>query len=634
MNAPLPRPHGWRVVPLDGALGAFHPATGARVRWDGPETAHLRAMAPRLVLFGPSHACNLACGFCSRDAARPSLWTVDEAFTLLSDLCDAGVLEVSLGGGEPLVWSGFDALVTRLAAHTALAVHVTTNGRLLTAARLAGWDGAIRQVRLSVYDGEPWRERAALLARCGQRFGANLLVTPATLNVLPALLQELADLGASDVALLRTLGADPALHLDAADEAALEAVVCRAPLPIQLSRCWADRLPQLPRLWPGDCGAGSDVIALGPDKRLAACSFGAVGPRVATAADVLAQWSTGRDWLSAPAGRAGCARPGLTAPALSPGVRVWQAWSGNFSGDCVLVGRFASVELAEGVAGAVQDPRSDRTVTTAGGALLALDYAADDVLGDVRGAVLAAGGRVVVDAVDVHRNAELLFARELREAEATEDVLLELGVSHEMARHGEDVLVVAATRCLSELIGALGPLAGELFVSSGQVRLPAMLAARPGEAQRVAVKFPDAAAAERFASERRWAWCGTLTISPNTRDPDRLSRHGARAGGAPVCLQGDRVVLSVVGPFDARREVPPILRDRAVLRQMLGEAEFVLDGTRLTVTTATPTIALDGLRALLATVPGQAWLTAAPADPLAVAICRVRAELARRRRLG
>jgi len=634
MNAPLPQPHGWRVVPLDGALGAFHPATGARLRWDGPETAQLRAKAPRLVLFGASHACNLACGFCSRDAARPSLWTVDEAFTLLRDLCDAGVLEVSLGGGEPLAWPGFDALVTRLAAQTALAVHVTTNGRLLTAARLAAWDGAVRQVRLSVYDGEPWRERAALLARRGQRFGANVLVTPPTLRVLPALLQELADLGASDAALLRTIGADPSLHLDADGEAALEAAVCDAPLPIQLSRCWADRLPNLPRLWPGDCGAGTDIVAIGPDKRLAACSFGAVGPVVATAADVLAQWSAGQDWLSAPAGRAGCARPGVTAPAVSPGLRVWQGYSGNFSGDCVLVGRFASAEAAKGVAGALSDPRSGRTVTTAGAALLALDHAADDVLGGVRDAVLAAGGRVVVDVVHVHEDAELLLARDLREAEAMEDILLDLEVSYEMARHGEDVLVVAATNGLAELISALEPIAGELFVGSGTPRLPEALAARPGSAQRVAATFPDAATAERFACEHHWAWCGTLVISPSTRDPDRLSRHVARAGGAPVCLDGDRVALGVAGPFGARREVPPILRDTAVLRQILGEAEFVADGMDLTVTTSTPTIALDGLRALLATVPGQAWLTAAPADPLAVAIRRVRAELAQRRRAG
>lgn len=647
---------GWRIVPLDSAAGAFHPETGIRVRWDGPQTEHLRARAPRLVLFGASHACNLSCGFCSRDASRPSLWTVDEAFDLLSGLAHAGVLEVSLGGGEPLAWPGFDALVLRLAEHTPLAVHVTTNGRLLTAARLASWRGAVKQVRLSIYDGEAWPERASTLARAGQRFGANVLVTPQALHALPALLGRLADLGATDAALLRTIGADPGLHLTSADEARLEHVALTAPLPIQLSRCWADRLPGLPRLWPGDCGAGTDIVAIGPDKRLSACSFGALGPIIHTADDVIAQWSAGRAWLSQPAGRIGCARPDIAQPTVETGIRVWQGYSGNFSGDCVLVGRFASPEEARRVVDGV--PRSasmhgSGERVAVGAAVVAHEYGAEDELAELRARVLAAGGRVVVDAVRGETQVDLLVA--IGDASLGPDVgaaLDEYG-PFEMAEHGGDLLVRArqvrtsphglgtmrvAVRGIAAMIGAIEaitagrvPIAGELVVDErghDGDQLPPMLAARPGATLRVlAHRFEGAVSAEAFAAEHGMAWCAGLALSPPTRDPDRLSRQVVRAGGAPVCLEADRLVIVLQSWYGADNLIPPLLRDPAVLRLAVGDAEIEISDRTVRVTTRRPEVALDGLRDLIQSAPGRYGLSIDVVDPLAVAIRRVKAEL-------
>jgi hypothetical protein len=45
----------------------FDRESGTNVLCDGPETAHLRQRAPRVVQFGITNACNLACSFCSRD---------------------------------------------------------------------------------------------------------------------------------------------------------------------------------------------------------------------------------------------------------------------------------------------------------------------------------------------------------------------------------------------------------------------------------------------------------------------------------------------------------------------------------------------------------------------------------------
>ena len=79
----------------------FQPRTGVHVRVERAATAGLRRRAPRVAMFGITNACNLACEFCSRDAARASTWTVADAAAVLRGLHDAGTLEVAYGGGEP-----------------------------------------------------------------------------------------------------------------------------------------------------------------------------------------------------------------------------------------------------------------------------------------------------------------------------------------------------------------------------------------------------------------------------------------------------------------------------------------------------------------------------------------------------
>jgi hypothetical protein len=176
---------GWRAHALDGALLWFQPSTGFNVRWDAPATRAFRRTAPRVVMFGITNRCNLSCHFCSRDLHAGSVWDVDRAYAMLAGLSRAGVLEVAFGGGEPLTFRGFDELVVRLAADTPLALNVTTNGTLLTSARLAQLAPALGELRLSIYDDNPWLERVELLAESGVVFGVNVLISPARLTALP-----------------------------------------------------------------------------------------------------------------------------------------------------------------------------------------------------------------------------------------------------------------------------------------------------------------------------------------------------------------------------------------------------------------------------------------------------------------
>ena len=272
---------------------------------------------------------------------------MDSAFEVLSGLARAGTLEVAFGGGEPLAFRGFDTLVERLATETPLAVHFTTNGTLLSEERLARLSPYLGEIRVSLYEDNAWEECIERLGRSGQTFGANLLVTPDRLPQLPAQLRTLHQLGCRDAALLRYVGNAPQLRLSAEDEARLTAVLAESPLRARLSVCFGDMLVEVPRLFGGDCGAGLDFVTLTSDRRLKACSFQSGGIPVASADEVLAAWHGRREVLSAPSPLQGCARAASPkAETLSDGVRVWRGFSGNNSGDCVLVGRFETSEEA------------------------------------------------------------------------------------------------------------------------------------------------------------------------------------------------------------------------------------------------------------------------------------------------
>src|SRR5215813_3102257 len=82
----------FRTFPLDGAMLLFDRDTGLNVLCDGPETEPLRQRAPRVVQFGITNRCNLACTFCSRDLAAPSEWTAESALRMLSGLADGTLL--------------------------------------------------------------------------------------------------------------------------------------------------------------------------------------------------------------------------------------------------------------------------------------------------------------------------------------------------------------------------------------------------------------------------------------------------------------------------------------------------------------------------------------------------------------
>lgn len=670
----------WREHPLDGARLWFHPESGTHVRRDGPETRHLRRVAPRVVLFGVTNRCNLTCSFCSRDLAAGSAWTVDGAFEVLRDLAAAGVLEVAFGGGEPLAFPGFDDLLARLAAETPLALHVTTNGTLLTPARLDHLRPVLGELRLSLYDDVPWAERVALLAASGLRFGANVLVTAPRVAALPDMLERLARLGCPEVALLRYVGPDPALHLDAAGERAVCALVAASPLPTKLSVCFGDRLEPVPRLpvgAPGDCGAGLDFVVITSDRRLKACSFHDEGGSVADAEDVLRAWRARGGQLSAPAGRPGCGRPGLPRAALADGTRVWRAFSGNNSGDSVLVGRFTAVEDARRFvedlrAGFVPDAglpgpwldlldREDveipeaqyapRLLAAVGESVLALGYDAYDAFPSLRGLLWRRGGRAVLHGVHAHEaprlaagvafpDAERLAAGAADLAHALPEAGLEL--------HGLDLLGVVPTEP-ARALGALArvaaahdaALAAELVVSDAPSQVPAPT--EPDGPEWLWSWFPSAERAAEVAARLEGAAhrVDHYVILRADRIRARTGWLVHRFGGYATVVRGPLLGLSArlfcpwkrkPVPFDLARlraELPAALDGQA--DRLLAREETPQPAISLRLATSRPADLVQRLRALAAACGAGLGLDGHDPEPVAAAVGRVRAELERTR---
>jgi MoaA/NifB/PqqE/SkfB family radical SAM enzyme len=592
----------FRAFPLDGALLFFQPASGTNVRVESARTRAYRRRAPRVVMFGITNRCNLACDFCSRDVSRESSWTVASAAEVLRGLARAGTLEVAFGGGEPFAFRGFAELVAELHATTPLALNVTTNGTLLDAARFAPFRGLFGQVRISIYDDPQWLTAARALSGAGQLWGANVLVDGGRLAALPELLTRLAELGCHDVSVLGYIGGDPALQLSAAERARLAEHIARAPLPCRVSVCFGASLG-VPRLFEGadgggDCGAGYDFLTVTPDRGVQSCSFQSHAEPAATAERMLEIWQRRRAVLGRASERTGCARlaPGEATRRPAEEVMVWRAFSGNNSGECVLVGKFESGAAAhaclaelkpgwvadgeysaewralferEGVALAAARRKGEECRTSptelavAGRSLLAISYAADDAFPELRAFAWKRAGYVAPGGIHLHEHPPL-FAAIRCSNEADARALQAANPGLRTFLHGRLLFVIVpdATHTpgssLQQHAAALAALAGsrptgaELVLEDWDEAAFLSAKQRLGTAQktvrRLFARFPSGDAARRFAAgiteATARAFGSTVLIEGlqrRKRAAVRALRQGADVGavdGAEAAVHG------------------------------------------------------------------------------------------------
>lgn len=143
------------------------------------------------------------------------------------------------------------------------------------------------------------------------------------------------------------------LQLSVDGERRLADIISSSPVQCKMSVCWGERV-SVPRLFwgadnSGDCGASSDFVSITPDMKMQSCSFHDAGFDIDSADDILKAWRTQQALLATPSSRFGCARRTASMGSASgeAAISVWQAFSGNNSGECVLVAKFETNEEAE-----------------------------------------------------------------------------------------------------------------------------------------------------------------------------------------------------------------------------------------------------------------------------------------------
>ena len=698
--APRITRQSFRPYPLDGAMLYFHPPTGTHLRLQNESTSALRRQAPRVAMFGITNACNLRCGFCSRDVSRPSAWTVASAADLLRGLAAAGTLEVAFGGGEPFAFRGFAELVAELHRTTALALNVTTNGTLIHPDTFGAYAGHFGQVRVSIYPDTDWRQGCRVLADHGQRWGANLIVDPAALVGLPALLAELAALGCRDVSLLSYVGPDPRLHLSPQGRVRLAAIIDGSPVACRLSVCFGDSVPA-PRLFDGsdhtgDCGAGLDFVSITPDQRMQACSFHDGGLPAASAAEVLHGWRHARDRLGAPSLRDGCARrtrrdAGAVPRRPVPPIAVWQAFSGNNSGECIMVAKFdtpgeADAYLAQLLPGWTPDgdvPAEWRRLFTEqrvsvahamdeapaellaiGRSVVAAGYDAGDMLAELRALAWKQGARLVPGGVHLHDGTALLAA--VRADDRRDAQALAERPPHpaaEMFVHGPAVLALlprggegapASIGDAKDLLAAWAahrPLGVEVLFEAPDraafIEVKKKLANTLPTVPRLVVRFwgnDDEARATRFAQEVTEASAtvagGCVLVTGRGRWK-RLAVFAFRQGADVMALEGEEVAIFAHLSFPDTSPKAAAAFD-ATARHAALQALFP-QGTKISVTppsgrhgppratlqlrSTEPEIVLASLAQAAREHGTSLWISVTEVDPLAFAVRRVIAEV-------
>jgi MoaA/NifB/PqqE/SkfB family radical SAM enzyme len=348
----------WKLQSIEGGLLAFDRTHGLNCLVRNEATLAECRKAPRSLQIGLLTSCNLACNFCYRDIHAPSKLTADFLLDLLVKAAKWSVLEISFGGGEPLLFKGFVPLLRQLHERTTLGLNFTTNGTLLTPKILSEIGESVGEIRVSAYQDNHYRRTLRILAN--RKNGLNLLVKPQNVGLLELLVTDALRQGARNVLLLGYKGSDSSLHLSVPDIERLRLVVLRMQhLPIRLDICWYPLLSDLPHLFARpDCGAGDEFLVITPDKAIQPCSFHHERIPFDTFDDSQRIYRDLKERRPA-AYVGGCSREQfvtLPTPATVPttGMWLWQAHASNNSGDWTIVGKFRSAELAKQAAEALR----------------------------------------------------------------------------------------------------------------------------------------------------------------------------------------------------------------------------------------------------------------------------------------
>lgn len=202
-----------KIRPELSGLHIFDRNSGMHILLDEincpPETV---VCTPRTFSIALTNACDLDCDFCYAPKYKAQ-WDFHELCDFCKTIDDLGTLEVTFGGGEPLLYPHLVKLCEWISINTNLGVSITTHGHLLDESIASGLVGSIQSLRFSIESIEPlyskYRKRPLdeLIARINLvrgkiHTGINLLIFPRKTQSAKEVLDLAVSLKVDDVLLI------------------------------------------------------------------------------------------------------------------------------------------------------------------------------------------------------------------------------------------------------------------------------------------------------------------------------------------------------------------------------------------------------------------------------------------------
>lgn len=184
------------------------------------------SVAPRCLSIALSNICDLQCSYCYRPKNRDML-SPEFVKQIIKSVNDLGCMEVTLGGGEPLLYPNLTGLCEWIWDNTDLGVSLTTHGHHLSTRLIKQLTGKLSSIRFSIDGIEPYyssvrgRPLRHLIERIraldhGIPFGINLMVSHGHAAELVPAIDLAISLGAGDILIIPEHGPD-GLVLDASE---------------------------------------------------------------------------------------------------------------------------------------------------------------------------------------------------------------------------------------------------------------------------------------------------------------------------------------------------------------------------------------------------------------------------------
>ena len=170
------------------------------------------SVAPRILSVALSNICDLGCHFCYRPQTKDTL-PVELVRQMVGAVDELGCLEVTFGGGEPLLYPGLSSLCEWIWDNTSMGVSLTTHGHRLTSGLIHKLIGRLSSIRFSVDGVEPYYSlirghplchllEAIELLDHAIPFGINVVVSPGHVSELSPVVELAISLGAYDALII------------------------------------------------------------------------------------------------------------------------------------------------------------------------------------------------------------------------------------------------------------------------------------------------------------------------------------------------------------------------------------------------------------------------------------------------